>query len=194
MQEIEKNPKNSIAKIVDEIFSSPIDLFDFFFQNSFSSFQILGIYLSLSILAPISKLGNNFLQFKLFPENSPPSITEGIFTSFLVYLIGLFFVIFLDEFGKNFLQRLGKKNQNPIALISFLPFAASSVFWLLPKPFLIIGLFLATLLGLFNYYEGFRNTYELNRKQFFSFILLFGIFLGALSFIFLLSVNLYRNL
>lgn len=190
MQKFEQS-KTSLLKAINEIFSSPIDLFDFFLQNSFSFIKILGIYLFLTLFAPLSKFLNNLILLKFFPENAPTILVEGVLLSFFVYVFFLLFILSLEQFIKNFSPKLKKKN---VALISFLPFAASSVFWLLPKFFLITGLIFAFFVGVYNYYQGFKNVYELSNKQFFSFLFLIGIFIGILTFALLLGINLYRNL
>lgn len=193
MNEWKQDSELKLNKILFEIFSKPIDLFDFFFENEFSFFQLISLTTFLSLLAPLSKLINNFILLKFFPELSPTRITEGVFSSLILFVFLFAFLLFFEKFSESFLKKIGKPYKPFFVLISFLPTFSSSVFWILPKPFPALGFLLGFFVGIVNYYEGLKYLYELNIKQISSLFFAFFILLGSLSFLILFGLNVYRN-
>lgn len=181
------------SRIVEEAFSSPVDLFDFFFENHFTLLHYLVLYLLFTLIGVVSKFLSNFLLIQFPSENPPAKLTEGLLVTFIFYVIVILSIFFLESFVKNFLKHIGKQYKRYSIFISFLPLAATSIFFIFPKPFFTIGLIFGLGVGIYNLYKGFKYIYELDQKQLISFLFAIGIFIGALSFLLLFTFNLYKN-
>lgn len=178
--------------LLSDIFSSPQDAFENYQKSShFSRFDLIRIHLFLFLWAPIFKfLHNLFFTFvgnKYWNWEAPNKLTDGLTTSFVIYPVVLFLVYHFDilllklKAGDAPLEAIAERD---LLLISFVPFSASCLFWILPKPinfFLILGSF-----GYSFYLSqlALRTLFGFTAKQlliFSSYVLIFCMTLSALA-------------
>lgn len=198
--QIEATDKQEI-KLLANVFSSPKDAFeDYNKSQSISRGSLFRIHISLFLFAPIFKLLHNlfftFVGSVYFGWEAPPKLTEGLTTATAIYPLLLFLVYHFDIL----LLRLkaGEASVNSIEerdllLISFLPFSASSLFWIFPKP---INFFLIVASFAYSLYLGkiaLRTLFGFTGKQFLVFLSYILIFCMTLSAIALTVFNLVRK-
>lgn len=188
-------------KLLSDIFSSPQDAFEnYLYDPNFTRASLFRIHISLFLFAPIFKLFHNlfftYIASIYFGWDSPSKITEGLTTSFIIYPIILFLIHHLDilllklKAGNASMDGIEERD---ILLISFIPFSASCMFWLFPKPinfFLILGA-----CG-YSFYLGqmaLRTLFGFTGKQFVVFISYVLILCMSLSAILLTAYNLVRK-
>ena len=197
---IEANDKQEI-KLLSDIFTSPQDAFENYQRDSnFTRFDLIRIHISLFLWAPIFKLLHNlfftFVAVKYWNIEVPAKLTEGLTTSSFLYPAVLFLVYHFDILLLKL--RAGDASMDAVEerdllLISFLPFSASCLFWIFPKPinfFLILGslgysLYLSQL--------ALRTLFGFTAKQFLVFLSYVLILCMTLSAIALSILNWVRK-
>ncbi|WP_078128531.1 hypothetical protein [Leptospira alexanderi] len=128
--------------LLQEVFQSPENAFNLYQKaGGFGYFEILRTHFLLWILAPTTKIISNLvfsiLSFVRYDEGEW-NLFSGVVFSFVIYPAVLFLVAQLDVF-RIFMKKADRsKGEMPppanILLVSFIPFSASSVFWILPSP------------------------------------------------------------
>lgn len=129
--------------LLQEVFQSPENAFNVYQKaGSFGYFEILRTHFLLWILAPATKIISNLvfsiLSFIRYEEGEWNPFS-GVVFSFAMYPAVLFLVAQLDVF-RIFMKKTDRSKGEAlppanILLVSFIPFSASSVFWILPSPF-----------------------------------------------------------
>ncbi|WP_061223072.1 hypothetical protein [Leptospira weilii] len=128
--------------LLQEVFQSPENAFDLYQKaEGFGYFEILRTHFLLWILAPATKIISNLI-FSIFSfvryEEGEWNLFSGVVFSFVIYPAVLFLVVQLDVF-RIFMKKTDRSKGETlppanILLVSFIPFSASSVFWILPSP------------------------------------------------------------
>lgn len=188
-------------RLLSNVFASPKDAFeDYIKSQSFSRGNLFRIHFSLFLLAPIFKLLHNlfftFVGSVHFGWEAPPKLTEGLTTATAIYPLVLFLVYHFDILLLRL--RAGEASMNAVEerdllLISFLPFSASSMFWIFPKP---INFFLIVASLAYSFYLSkiaLRTLFGFTGKQFLVFISYALIFCMTLSALALTVFNLVRK-
>ncbi len=189
------------TKLLSNIFSSPKDAFEDYIKSpSFSRANLLRIHISLFLLAPIFKILHNlfftFVGSVHFGWEAPAKLTEGLTTSTALYPLVLFLIYHFDvlllrlKVGDVSLNAIEERD---LLLISFLPFSASSLFWIFPKP---INFFLILASLGYSFYlskMALQTLFGFTGKQFIVFISYVLIFCMTLSAIGLTAYNLVRK-
>lgn len=129
--------------LLQEVFQSPENAFNVYQKaGGFGYFEILRTHFLLWILAPATKIISNLvfsiLSFIRYEEGEWNPFS-GVVFSFAMYPAVLFLVAQLDVF-RIFMKKTDRSKGEAlppanILLVSFIPFSASSVFWILPSPF-----------------------------------------------------------
>ncbi|ABJ77294.1 hypothetical protein [Leptospira borgpetersenii] len=129
--------------LLQEVFQSPENAFNVYQKaGGFGYFEILRTHFLLWILAPATKIISNLvfsiLSFVRYEEGERNPFS-GVVFSFAMYPAVLFLVAQLDVF-RIFMKKTDRSKGEAlppanILLVSFIPFSASSVFWILPSPF-----------------------------------------------------------
>ncbi|MBW0432964.1 hypothetical protein [Leptospira yasudae] len=145
--------------LLQKVFQSPENAYELYQKtDGFGYSEILRMHFLLWILAPAAKLISNIvfslLSFVRYDEGEW-SLFSGVVFSFVIYPAVLFLVTQFDVF-RIFMKKADRTKGETlppanILLVSFLPFSASSVFWILPSPlqavFLAISFFLSCALS-----------------------------------------------
>ncbi|TGL92186.1 hypothetical protein EHQ76_20505 [Leptospira barantonii] len=145
--------------LLQKVFQSPETAFDLYQKtDGFGYSEIIRTHFLLWLLAPAAKIVSNFifsiLSFVRYDEGEW-SLFSGVVFSFLIYPIVLFLVAQFDVF-RIFMKKADRTKGETlppanILLVSFIPFSASSVFWILPSPlqavFIAISFFLSCALS-----------------------------------------------
>ncbi|EMF80601.1 hypothetical protein LEP1GSC188_3708 [Leptospira weilii serovar Topaz str. LT2116] len=128
--------------LLQKVFQSPENAFDLYRKaEGFGYFEILRTHFLLWILAPATKIISNLI-FSIFSfvryEEGEWNLFSGVVFSFVIYPVVLFLVVQLDVF-RIFMKKTDRSKGETlppanILLVSFIPFSASSVFWILPSP------------------------------------------------------------
>lgn len=184
------------GKMLSEVFSRPMDLFDFFLNASVRRFEIVLLHLILWLYAPACKLALNFLTLRYFQNPDVETsfkLTDGLVLSFLVYPLSFFLLYIFERYEVAFFESIGKTQRRGIIFLAFLPFSASSIFWLLPKPLNFFGIVFSLIISGKNYYEALLNLKELEKIQILKLFIIFFIFILFFSFLFLLIFGFIRN-
>jgi hypothetical protein len=175
-----------IKKIFHEIFFSPIDSFDIYINNPIiKKLDLLFFHMLIWLYAPFFKILHNLINHFFFQDIKLPigeSLKTGLLLSFVVYPIIFLFFLVLDSFRKNYQDFYLTSNENfeNIYLIT-LPFSASVVFWIFPKPINGILIFLTFFYTMRLYYISLLNFNKFERIDFYKMLIYFLIFLGLLS-------------
>ncbi|EMS84905.1 hypothetical protein [Leptospira noguchii] len=138
----EQNFSDVRTELLQKVFKFPEDAFDLYQKTEgFGYFEILRTHFLLWVLAPTAKILSNFffsiLSFIRYEEGEW-SLFSGVLFSFVMYPAVLFLVIQFDVF-RVFIKKVDRTKGEilppaNILLISFIPFSASSIFWILPSP------------------------------------------------------------
>ncbi|HMV40909.1 MAG TPA: hypothetical protein PK079_24980 [Leptospiraceae bacterium] len=188
-------------QLLSDIFASPKDAFSSYIQNvNFSRFSVFRIHLFLFVLAPVFKLLHNlfftFVGSVHFGWEAPPKLTDGITTAIAVYPLVLFLVYHFDILLLRL--RTGKASidvieERDLLLISFLPFSASAVFWIFPKPFNFFLILSAFIYCLYLSKTSLEMFFGFTIKQFIVFVSYILILCMTLSAVALTIFNLIRK-
>jgi hypothetical protein len=184
------------TKILQEIFSIPLDLFDFFLSNSIKKIEIIFLHLILWIHAPICKLLLNYLTLFYFQSSELESnikLTDGLIFSFLIYPLGFSFLYIFEKYEIVFLENIDHPNNISVIFLAFFPFSASCIFWLLPKPLNFFGICFSIFVSLNNYYQALLNLKNLEKTKILKLFIIFFIIFFFFSFIFLTIFSYIRN-
>ncbi|EMY76705.1 hypothetical protein LEP1GSC060_3137 [Leptospira weilii serovar Ranarum str. ICFT] len=150
------------TEFLQKVFQSPENAFDLYQKTEgFGYSEILRTHFLLWIFAPAVKLISNFifsvLSFVRYDEGEW-NLFSGVVFSFVMYPAVLFLVAQFDVF-RIFMKKADRTKGETlppanILLVSFIPFSASSVFWILPSPlqavFITISFFLSCVLSVRN--------------------------------------------
>ncbi|KAA1290868.1 hypothetical protein C4X99_11240 [Leptospira interrogans serovar Geyaweera] len=130
------------TELIQKVFQFPGDAFDLYQKiEGFGYYEILKTHFLLWILAPVAKILSNFffsiLSFVRYEEGEW-SLFSGVLFSFVMYPTVLFLVAQFDVF-RVFMKKVDRTKGETlppanILLVSFIPFSASSIFWILPSP------------------------------------------------------------
>ncbi|EMJ91935.1 hypothetical protein [Leptospira alstonii] len=150
------------TEFLRKVFQSPENAFDLYQKTEgFGYSEILKTHFLLWIFAPAAKLISNFvfsiLSFVRYEEGDW-NLFSGVVFSFAMYPAVLFLVAQFDVF-RIFMKKADRTKGETlppanILLVSFIPFSASSMFWILPSPlqavFIAISFFLSCALSVRN--------------------------------------------
>ena len=177
---------DSRIQILSELFSAPHNAFEFYLNDEHAKkSDILRIHFSLWLIAPISKIVSNLTMSFIGSFTTEGSFSQKIFsgtvTSFIVYPVVLFIIVNLDALRVYYkkINRVENEVLPPpdLLLLSFIPFSASSIFWILPVPlnffFISIAFFYSIQLSFYS----LQNVSNYGKKEFLNFILVSLIFL-----------------
>ncbi|MBK8396479.1 MAG: hypothetical protein IPL26_14750 [Leptospiraceae bacterium] len=197
---IEVTDKQEI-KLLSDIFVSPQDAFETYQRaTQFSRFDLIRIHVCLFILAPIFKILHNlfftYVGNKYWNWELPSKITDGLTTATVIYPAVLILIYYFDilllklRAGDAPIEVIPEKD---ILLISFLPFTASCIFWMFPKP---INFFLILISLTYSFYlaqMALRTLFGFTAKQFIVFISYILIFCMTFSAVALAILNWIRK-
>lgn len=192
-------PRKDYPRILREIYSKPIDFFDYFVHSeNISLLGALGINLIFWLYAGVCKILHNvFLIYVLarFQEDteSAPKITAGVATVLISYPVIFLLLTIFQIFKKAYQEKYYLNSTQNLIFISYLPFSASCIFWLLPAPFSSLLVILSFLYSCKLYYEGVIHVELLEPKHLWNIIFLFISFLLFLSFIGLSVLSYLRS-
>ncbi len=174
------------VQILSDLFSAPHNAFEFYLNDEHAKrSDILKIHFSLWLFAPISKLLFNlvigFVGGSSIEGNFFQKIFSGLIYSFAIYPATIFVIANLDSLRVYYkkINRVENETLPPpdLLLISFVPFSASSVFWILPTPvnllFIAIAFFYSIQLSIYS----LQNVSNYKKNDFISFALISLIFL-----------------
>lgn len=191
--------KESLQRILRDIFISPVDAFDFYLNGGILSRGNLFFFHGVMwIYAPLMKLSLNGILLLLHDEASEspePIFAEGLILSFMIYPVLYTFGSILELF-RNYYKRYEFLRDDPahgIWNLSFVPVSSSFVFWILPKPFNALGILIAFLFTCKLYYSALLNLDNFKRIDFIRMILYFLTTLGILTFVLILIGNFIRT-
>lgn len=179
-------------KLLSDIFASPQDAFETYQKDySFTRFDLIRIHVSLFLFAPVFKLLHNlfftYLANQYWNWEVPAKLTEGLTTATVIYPLVLFLVYHFDilllklKAGNASMEAIPERD---IFLISFLPFSASCIFWIFPKPINFFLILAALGYSLFLSQMALRTLFGFTLKQFLvftSYILIFCMTLSAIA-------------
>ena len=194
------NDKQEI-KLLSDIFVSPQDAFETYQKDyNFTRFQLIRIHLCLFIFAPVFKLMHNlffmYVENKYWNWDVPAKLTDGLTTATVIYPVVLFLVYHFDvlllklKAGNASLDAIQERD---IFLISFLPFSASCMFWIFPKPINFFFILAAVGYSLYLAQMALRTLFGFTLKQFLVFISYILILCMTLSAIALSILNWVRK-
>lgn len=179
---------NNRIQILSDIFSAPHNAFEFYLndENAKKS-DILKIHFSLWLLAPISKFLLNLFMSIIGIGSAESSLTQklfsGLLSSFIIYPLVIFIISNLDSLRVYYkkINRVENETLPPpdLLLVSFIPFSASSIFWILPVPLNLFFLSIAFFYSIQLTFYSLQNVSNYEKKDFLNF--------GFLSLIFLLT-------
>lgn len=186
----------SRMEMIRDLFYSPMSAFESYFHKTDLGGRDLWLaHLQLILLAPVAKFIGNLIQILLFKvstvdEETRLTYTQGMGTLFFFYL-GFYIVIRLvDSFRMYHQMRDRTKDwEGPephVFMISFLPFTATSIFWIFPAPIPLAMLGVGFLYSLHLAYY-----YLSHRREWTSFDFLFFLMKVVLFFLVLTSVPLF---
>ncbi len=184
------------TKMLQEIFSIPLDLFDFFLSNSIKKREIIFLHVLLWIHAPICKFLLNCLTLFYFQNlelESNLKLTEGLIFSFVVYPLVFSFLYIFEKYEIVFFESIEHPNTLSVIFLAFFPFSASCIFWLLPKPLNFFGICFSIFVSLNNYYQALLNLKNLEKTKILKLFIIFFIIFFFFSFIFLAIFSYTRN-
>lgn len=175
-------------QILSDIFSAPHNAFEFYLndENAKRS-DILKIHFSLWLLAPVSKFLLNLLMSILGNVSAEGSLSQklfsGLLSSFIIYPAVIFVIANLDSLRVYYkkINRVENETLFPpdLLLLSFIPFSASSIFWIFPVPINLFFLSVALFYSIQLVFYSLHNVSNYEKKEFLNF--------GLLSLIFLLT-------
>ena len=195
----DKNKLNSLIRVFLDLYTSPVDAFDFYQNgNILKKSHIVFFHISLWLYAPISKFIFNFINFYI---NQPAEDSkgfnqyDGLALSFLIYPVFYILGMILESFRNSYKQNEFFKEPpyKGLGNIAFLPISSTSIFWIFPKPFNAIFMFIGIIYSVKLYYSSIINIDNFSRKDFFRLIYYFLSFILIISFFSILLGNFLRN-
>ncbi len=191
--------KESLQKILRDIFISPVDAFDSFLNGGVVSRWNLFLFHGVMwFYAPVMKLSLNAILFFLHEEASEspkPNLADGLILSFFIYPFLFILGGVLDAF-RNYYKKYEFFKEDPIQGIwnlSFVPVSSSFIFWILPKPFNAIGILIAFIFSLKLYYSALLNLDNFKKTDVIRLILYFLTSIGILTLFFIIIGNFIRT-
>jgi hypothetical protein len=189
---------DSLKRLFIDIFNSPIDAYDYYINGKVLTQKDLFLFhLLLWIYAPIFKIILNkilLFNFEANDETSKLLITDGLILSFLIYPILYIIGIGIEKYRIYY-----KKNEylkgDPIrglGSLAFLPISASSIFWILPKPFNAFGILISIIYSVRLYYSSLLNMDNFNKIDFKRLFLYFLISGGIMTLLIIIVGNTIR--
>lgn len=186
--------KDSIL-FLKTIFTSPKDAMDMYLNNpEITRSRIYLIILYLFTFIAGSKIIYNFIASVILPNpEAANDILVDIHIPFIAYTLVFGLVIVLDSLRISYEER-AKIIESPIPdllPIAFIPFFSTSIFWLLPPPYLyvfpLIGFLYSTYLGL-----SFLKIYsKFTFREYIKYLLFVGVFFLILALIAIAVLKLY---
>jgi hypothetical protein len=188
----------ALKRLFIDIFNSPIDAYDFYLNGKILSKRDIFIFhLVLWIYAPLFKLLlNKIILFSI--ENTEDGnkflLSDGVILSFLFYPVFFILGFALEKFRLYYKKNEYIKGSPVYGLgnLAFLPISASSLFWILPKPFNALGIFFAIIYSLRLYYSSLLNMDNFKNTDFKRLFLYFLISGGIMTLIFIIIGNTIR--
>lgn len=128
-------------RLLREIFLSPMDSFDFYLNSGkFSLTHLFTVHILLWTLCPLSiliqKVSVLLMNFRI-KEEIVDAWAWKDYSVFLIYPAVMVLASVLEGFRNGYnetRQKTAAKEKN-LVFLSFLPFSATGIFWILPKPF-----------------------------------------------------------
>ncbi|MCE9499241.1 MAG: hypothetical protein K8R21_01830 [Leptospira sp.] len=180
--------QKELSQLVVDIFFAPHEAFEEYLSTeTVGRRELLTLHFLLWMIAPLFKIVSNLiiLLFNTFVQdpNYQGKIFSGVLSSFLIYPAVIFIVSILDILRVYYRKINRVENEtlpaHGILLIAFLPFSASSIFWIFPPPVNFIFILISLIYSLQLSHFALENISGYDKKQF--------MFFGLISLIFLLS-------
>lgn len=195
----EEQPKLFLLKkLFLDVFSSPVDAYDFYANTErIKTLHLLGFHFLFWVYAPLGKLLSNLILIQFLKEGEEGKIhlPDGVMFSFGIYP-GLFILGFVLErfrMGYKEANNLPGSNISGLGIISFLPFSSTTLFWIFPKPWNFLFLVLGISYSFKIYYSSLLSFDNFSRQDFIRLILYYLILLGILSSILIFIGNIIRG-
>lgn len=189
-------------RLLLEMFSSYRDGFEYYLKNfALSRKDIVQIHLTLWPFAILMKLLHNLFYVQIAPNllgwEVPFKMTDGLVTVIASYIFFFGLAYFTDLLFFKFRKEISDESETPIhptdlCLLSFLPFSASGLFWLFPRPFNFLFLVAAFSYSAYLFYTSVRIIHNFSERLVLVFFLIHGIILLSFGAVFLTIINLIR--
>ena len=190
---------DSIKRLFIDIFNSPIDAYDFYLNGKIiTKKDLLLFHFLLWLYAPIFKISLNkilLFNYSTYEETTKLTLIDGVLLSFIIYP-----VFYLIGYGIEKFRVYYKKNEyikgDPIkglGNLAFLPISASSIFWMLPKPFNALGILISVFYSMRLYYSSLLNMDNFNNIDFKRLFLYFLISGGIMTLLIIIIGNTIRG-
>ncbi|MBE7413178.1 MAG: hypothetical protein L6Q54_14015 [Leptospiraceae bacterium] len=188
----ENDSTDNKLRILSDIFSAPHNAYEMYLNDeTIGKSDLLRIHLTIWVFAPISKFLLNLILS--FTDSSPMDFSffqklfSGLPTSFIIYPLVIFVVVNLDSLRVYYkkVNRAQDETLPPpdLLLLSFVPFSASSIFWIFPVPLNLFFISIAFFYSIQLSFYSLQNVSDYGKREFLNFLLL--------SFIFLLTGGLF---
>jgi hypothetical protein len=187
------------SRFLKEIFSKPIDFFDYFVHSeNLSTSSALLLNFILWLYAGVCKLLYNAVVIYLLSRLQEDSEVTIKLTTGLPIVFGLYPSVFLlltifHYFKHTYQKKISDTTPVNLTYLSFLPFSASCIFWLLPAPFPFLLIGISFFYSVKLYYDGVLHLEHLDRKHIWNILLLFISFCLFFSFIVLTVFSYLRS-
>ena len=188
----------SIKRLFIDIFNSPIDAYDFYLNGKILTEKDLFVFhFLLWIYAPFFKIILNkilLFNYSTIDETTKLTLTDGLLLSYFIYpslyLTGYAIEKFRVYYKKN--EYLKGDPLNGLGILAFLPISASSIFWILPKPFNALGILISIFYSIRLYYTSLLSMDNFNKIDFKRFFLYFLISGGIMTLLIIIVGNTIR--
>ncbi|EQA35315.1 hypothetical protein LEP1GSC047_1235 [Leptospira inadai serovar Lyme str. 10] len=188
--------------LLERLFRSPEEAFDLYLREPLlGRKELFRLHYALWILGPIAKFSSNLIRIAfewIFAEEVSTSFFSGVLASIVVYPIILFVVFQLDVL-RVFYRKIDRTKGESfppadVLTIAFLPFSASSIFWILPSPFHALFIGIAFLYSYYLCFVGMRRVSGSEAGEFLIFSLTSVAYLLSLALVFTILYNIFRTL
>ncbi|MCB1189435.1 MAG: hypothetical protein H7A23_02005 [Leptospiraceae bacterium] len=195
------NESSEHKNILVQIFDSPEELFiSYFLKGKEVSFkQLTFLHIMLWIFAPLFRLFHNLTSIYVIPlvwrDYDPVKLTSGLLVSALIYPVFYVLILQIDVIRLYYRGSLQNYGGNPrhLILLSFLPFSASFLFWILPFPLNTIFILFAFAYSIWLSYLSMRIASNYKPKQFMEFLLATCFYFLTIALFFNILFHIYRE-
>ena len=133
-------------------------------------------------------------NYSAIDEATKLTLTDGLLLSYFIYpslyLTGYAIEKFRVYYKKN--EYLKGDPINGLGILAFLPISASSMFWILPKPFNALGILISIFYSIRLYYTSLLSMDNFNKIDFKRLFLYFLISGGILTLLIIIVGNTIR--
>ncbi len=194
--------EKSKLSLLEKIFKTPQEAFDLYLRDSaLGRKELLRLHYALWVVAPVAKMIGNIVKIVLdwiASEEIDFNIFSGAVTSFLIYPILLLVISQLDVV-RVFYRKIDRTKGDSfppadVLTVAFLPFSASSIFWILPGPFHLGLIGIAFLYSSYLCFVGMRRVSGTEPKEILIFFLVGISYLLSIALAFTIVYNIIRTL